>query len=126
MTADTLHARHPSRPPYQLALEALVFTAADELAVQRRPPAHRQICQLCREARSVGEIAALLALPLGVVRILIADLAEAGDVTIHQPDSHQRPDGAPDAALLSRVLTALCGDGHATAPGPGPLLRPLA
>ena len=48
-------------------------------------PEHQRICHLCREVKSVAEVSALLAMPLGVARILVADLAEAGLVAIHQP-----------------------------------------
>ncbi|GGV53481.1 DUF742 domain-containing protein [Streptomyces spectabilis] len=98
------------RPRYQLAIEALVLTTAAPARVAQQLPEHRRICALCREVRSVAEAAALLDMPLGIARILIADLAEAGLVTIHQPATHTSTDGAPDTALLGRVLRALRGD----------------
>ncbi|GHE71888.1 hypothetical protein GCM10018785_45180 [Streptomyces longispororuber] len=100
----------PPRPRYQLAIEALVLTTADAAQVARQLPEQQRICALCREVRSVAEASAVLAIPLGVVRILVADLAEAGLVTIHQPHSHTSTDTRPDTALLARVLHALRGD----------------
>ena len=37
------------------------------------------------QVRSVAEISALLAIPLGVVRVLVADMAGKGLVTVYQP-----------------------------------------
>jgi hypothetical protein len=74
-----------TRPDYDLAIEALVSTSArglDREAVVL--PEHRSICGLCVDTRSVAEVAAHLRLPLGVVRILIGDMASMGLVLIHQ------------------------------------------
>jgi hypothetical protein len=95
-----------TRPRYQLAIEALVSTSADPGAYQGLLPEHQRICHLCRELKSVAEISALLAIPLGVARILVADLAEAGMVSIHQPSSSEAG-GQPDVTLLERVLSGL-------------------
>jgi len=95
-----------TRPRYQLAIEALVSTSADPAQLVGLLPEHQRICQLCQEVKSVAEISALLAIPLGVARILVADLAEAGMVAIHQPGSSE-PGGAPDVTLLERVLSGL-------------------
>jgi hypothetical protein len=69
-------------------------------------PEHQRICHLCQEIKSVAEISALLAIPLGVARILVADLAEAGLVAIHQPGGGEAG-GQPDVTLLERVLSGL-------------------
>jgi hypothetical protein len=39
-------------------------------------PEMRAIVELCRRMRTVAEIAALLKMPLGVVRVLLSDLAD--------------------------------------------------
>ena len=96
-----------TRPRYQLAIEALVSSTADPAQLQGLLPEHQRICGLCREVKSVAEVSALLAIPLGVARILVADLAEAGMVAIHQPGSSTDPGGAPDVTLLERVLSGL-------------------
>ena len=96
-----------TRPRYQLAIEALVSSNADPMQLQGLLPEHQRICTLCREVKSVAEVSALLAIPLGVARILVADLAEAGLVAIHQPASSEEPGGAPDVTLLERVLSGL-------------------
>ncbi|MYU18423.1 DUF742 domain-containing protein, partial [Streptomyces sp. SID8361] len=96
-----------TRPRYQLAIEALVHTTAEPAQLQGQLPEHQRICQLCREIKSVAEISALLTIPLGVARILVADLAEAGLVAIHQPGGDESAGGQPDVTLLERVLSGL-------------------
>jgi hypothetical protein len=96
-----------TRPRYQLAIEALISTTADPERLRGQLPEHQRICLLCREVKSVAEISALLTIPLGVVRILVADLAEAGLVAIHQPGGDESAGGQPDVTLLERVLSGL-------------------
>jgi hypothetical protein len=96
-----------TRPRYQLAIEALVSTTAEPSRLQGQLPEHQRICQLCFEIKSVAEISALLSIPLGVARILVADLAEAGLVAIHQPGGDETAGGQPDVTLLERVLSGL-------------------
>ncbi|WP_351223432.1 DUF742 domain-containing protein [Streptomyces sp. NPDC002133] len=96
-----------TRPRYQLAIEALVSTTADPVRLQGQLPEHQRICRLCFEIKSVAEISALLSIPLGVARILVADLAEAGLVAIHQPGGDESAGGQPDVTLLERVLSGL-------------------
>ena len=45
---------------------------------------HRRIVVSCRNPLSVAEIAAAVALPLGVVRVLLADLEAAGFITVRE------------------------------------------
>ena len=113
---DPVYARHGfeglaqpylSRTRYQLAIEALVHTTAQPHQMQGQLPEHQRICNLCREIKSVAEISALLTIPLGVARILVADLAEAGLVAIHQPGGDESAGGQPDVTLLERVLSGL-------------------
>ncbi|MGP4045251.1 DUF742 domain-containing protein [Streptomyces sp. 2A115] len=96
-----------TRPRYQLAIEALVHTTAQPHQMQGQLPEHQRICNLCREIKSVAEVSALLTIPLGVARILVADLAEAGLVAIHQPGGDENAGGQPDVTLLERVLSGL-------------------
>jgi hypothetical protein len=64
------------------------------------------IVDLCVRPRSVAEVAALLAVPLGVVRVLLGDLATAGAVVVH-PTAGAAAGGAPDVAFMRRVLVGL-------------------
>ena len=90
-----------TRPAVDLAIEALVSTAAR--APEPTGADHRAIAALCASPRSVAEIAALLEIPLGVARVLVADLAKDGGVVVHDTSG---PDG-PDATLMQRVLDGL-------------------
>ncbi|GAB3960846.1 DUF742 domain-containing protein [Streptomyces sparsus] len=68
-------------------------------------PEMRAIIELCRRMRSVAEIAALLRMPLGVVRVLLSDLADQGRIRVY--GTGRETAGRPDRALLERVLGGL-------------------
>lgn len=97
--------RGRTEPRTQLEIEAMVEVArydARDLALLS--PECRAILDFCREWRSVAEVSAVLQMPLGVARILIADMAMEGLVRIHQLD-HTK--GRLDVKLLERVLSGL-------------------
>jgi|SRR5947207_7433763 len=76
-----------TRSDHNLALEALVSTSDDGRRYRGvRSIEHRRICDLCLDTRSVAEIAAHLRLPLGVVKVLVGDMADLGLVHIHQTE----------------------------------------
>ncbi|MEV0370133.1 DUF742 domain-containing protein [Streptomyces sp. NPDC050636] len=72
--------------------------------VARVMPEMRAIVDLCRRMRSVAEISALLKMPLGVVRVLLSDLADQGRIRVYGTGHGI---GRPDRALLERVLSGL-------------------
>ncbi|MEV7093973.1 DUF742 domain-containing protein [Amycolatopsis sp. NPDC051045] len=89
-----------------LAIEALVSTRAGaHWNGARLTGEFRSVRSLCHQPRSVAEVAATLSVPLGVVRVLLDDMAEQGLVTIH--DSRAGADGRPAIALMERVLHGL-------------------
>ncbi|MFD7447327.1 DUF742 domain-containing protein [Streptomyces sp. NPDC059909] len=67
-------------------------------------PETQAIVALCRRMRTVAEIAALLKMPLGVVRVLLSDLADQGKIRVY---GNGHGPGQPDRALLERVLNGL-------------------
>ncbi|KAF4406395.1 DUF742 domain-containing protein [Streptomyces lycii] len=67
-------------------------------------PEMRAIVELCRRMRSVAEISAMLSIPLGVVRVLLSDLADQGKIRVYGT-GHDT--GRPDRVLLERVLSGL-------------------
>jgi hypothetical protein len=73
------------RPGYRLPAETVVRTAATPDQLRGLLPEHQRICEFCRDPHNVISIAHRLNMPLGVARILVADLAEAGLVQIHEP-----------------------------------------
>ena len=94
-----------TRPRYQLQIEAMVAAShyeARDLSVLS--PECQAILGFCRDWRSVAEVSAVLRMPLGVARVLIADMAMEGLVRVHQIDHAQ---GRPDINLLERVLSGL-------------------
>jgi hypothetical protein len=95
-----------TRPVQDLAVETLVSTSDEGRDLTSICSAeHAAIAQLCTDMRSVAEVAALLSLPLGVARVLLADMIDTGLMHVHR-----NPTGwgdAPDLALLERVLDGL-------------------
>ncbi|MEV5956657.1 DUF742 domain-containing protein [Streptomyces sp. NPDC051987] len=69
-------------------------------------PEMQAIVELCRRMRTVAEIAALLKMPLGVVRVLLSDLADQGKIRVYGTGTGHGV-GRPDRALLERVLSGL-------------------
>lgn len=67
-------------------------------------PEHLTILRMCQRPMSVAELAAYLNVPLMVVKILVSDLVERGDVLIGAP---ARADEAPDRDLLQAVLDGI-------------------
>lgn len=95
-----------TRPVQDLALETLVSTSDKGRDLTSICSAeHAAIAQLCTEIRSVAEVAALLSLPLGVARVLLADMIDTGLVHVHRNPTSWGD--APDLALLERVLDGL-------------------
>lgn len=86
----------------RLALETLL-TASGSVAPETISAEHRAARELCARPHSVAEVAALLSLPVGVARVLLADLADAGLVMVHE----RAYQDSPDMALLQRVLRGL-------------------
>ncbi|GAA4851611.1 DUF742 domain-containing protein [Saccharopolyspora rosea] len=94
-----------TRSNYQLELETLVSTSEvyrPGVAVRLE---HQSIAELCQHPRSVAEVGALLSVPIGVARVLLADMAELGLITVHQTVSESG--SAPHMVLMERVLSGL-------------------
>jgi Protein of unknown function (DUF742) len=90
----------------ELELEALVAATPGAHPGITLNPEQLTITQLVSgRFQSIAEISALLRLPLGVVRVLVSDLADQGLVEIYQPT--HTADDRPDVALLERVLDGL-------------------
>lgn len=64
-----------------------------------------QIVDLCRRPVSVAEVAAHLRVPVGVARLLVAELRDEGMVTAHVPT--YGGDGRPSGEVLDRLLAGL-------------------
>ncbi|MFD5284578.1 DUF742 domain-containing protein [Streptomyces rubrogriseus] len=82
------------------------FSSGGGALTSRVMPEMRAIVELCRRMRTVAEIAALLKMPLGVVRVLLSDLADQGKIRVYGTGTGHGT-GRPDRALLERVLSGL-------------------
>ncbi|CAM5578443.1 hypothetical protein SAVIM338S_04978 [Streptomyces avidinii] len=83
---------------------AALETKASDPRKPDRMPEMPAIVEVCRRMRTIAEIAALLKLPLGVVRVLVSDLADQGRIRVYGTG---HGNGRPDRALLERVLSGL-------------------
>ncbi|HLU43801.1 MAG TPA: DUF742 domain-containing protein [Natronosporangium sp.] len=103
--------RGRTRPRLEITLESLVETTARgrTQAVHNGGYGreHEQIAALCDgQPQSLAEIAARLRLPLGVARVLIADMAAEGLVAVYEP-ALLNENQAVGTELLERVLSGL-------------------
>ncbi|MEU9415391.1 DUF742 domain-containing protein [Streptomyces sp. NPDC051000] len=88
-----------------LLVETFVATLdSGPVATPDRMPEMPAIVEVCRRMRTIAEIAALLKLPLGVVRVLVSDLADQGRIRVYGTGHGT---GRPERALLERVLSGL-------------------
>jgi len=91
-------------PRTALAMEALISSVTSLQLGLGHSREYRAISELCRQVRSVAEISALLGIPLGVARVVIADMEAEGLVRVYRP---QLESGLPNRTLLERVLSGL-------------------
>ena len=93
-------------PVFDLEVETLVSTSEHGHDVAALTSVeHRAVAELCRDPRSVAEVAALLSLPLGVARVLLGDMADIGLVVVHRKANTSGD--TPEIALMERVLSGL-------------------
>ncbi|MEV5541740.1 DUF742 domain-containing protein [Saccharopolyspora shandongensis] len=94
-----------TRSNHKLELETLVSTGEMYQPGAAVRLEHQSIAELCQHPRSVAEVGALLSVPIGVARVLLADMAELGLITVHQTVSESG--SAPHMVLMERVLSGL-------------------
>ena len=85
-------------------IEALVSTLSAGEQTPKLTVEQRAIAALCHDVLSIAEVSAKLHLPLGVVRVLVGDMADEHLVMVHRP---AHGGDRPDLALLERVLYGL-------------------
>jgi len=64
-----------------LRIETQLYAAPAALSAPLRFES-RRIVELCQEARSIADLASVLSVPLGVVRVIVADLITEGFVLV--------------------------------------------
>jgi Protein of unknown function (DUF742) len=82
----------------ELRLETLLSVSRTDLVLMLE---HSRIVEICEATSSVAEVAAALAAPLGVARVLLSDLIEMGVLSVHTGDNQ------PAQELMARVLAGL-------------------
>ena len=90
-----------------LDLIAIIVDAgrpADPAARLRLSPEHRRILTLCQRPATVADVASDTGLPVGVIRVLLADLIQQGRVKVLPG---RQPGEQPSAQLLREVLHGL-------------------
>jgi hypothetical protein len=75
--------------------------AADQRGLS---PEHRRILTLCQHPATVADVASDTGLPLGVIRVLLADLIQQGRIKVMQDRTAGEK---PSAQLLREVLHGL-------------------
>lgn len=100
LTRGRTRSRHPLLLETLVSVPGFSTDGAEELT-----PECQEIYSLCREVCSVVEISAALHMPLGVVRVLVSDLSDAGKVSIHATAHGTDRSGTEE--LLERVLRGL-------------------
>jgi hypothetical protein len=93
-----------TRPRHHLLVETLISVPEyDPQLAETLMPESRSLYELARETSSIAEMSAHLTIPLGVIRVLISDLAAQDAVLIH-------PTGFTyqyDRIILERILDGL-------------------
>jgi Protein of unknown function (DUF742) len=99
--------RGRTEPRTDLAIEAVLVTNAVGRQEGRfAGQIQQRIIALCDGTpRSLAEVAALIVMPFGVVRVLVADMVADGFVTVHQSAREQSV--GDRLQVLERVLSGL-------------------
>ncbi len=93
-----------TRPRFELLVEALVSVPRyDPGLPETLMPESRALYESARSRASVAELSVAISVPLGVVRVLLSDLAAQGAVYIH-PTAHAYDH---DREMLGRILDGL-------------------
>jgi hypothetical protein len=94
-----------TRPRVDIAMESLITTTVrGDHDAGARGHDWQRIAELCHQVQSLAEIAAHLGVPLGVARVIVGDMTEAGLLDVHAPG---RLDDQLGTYLLERVLSGL-------------------
>lgn len=98
-----VRTRGRTRTRTDLAVETLVSIPSPRPPLE--DPEHVALGDVVDDPRSVAEVAALLAVPLGVARVIIDDMAGAGLLLVHP--RAVAASGAPSRDIMQRVLDGL-------------------
>ncbi|MDV6014387.1 DUF742 domain-containing protein [Haloechinothrix sp. LS1_15] len=95
-----------TRPEHDFELEAMVSTTDAGMRHEGvQTMEQRSICDFCTQPRAISDIVTELGLPIGVVKVIVADMMRAGLVHVHDPGL---PFGeASSRQFLDRLLSGL-------------------
>ena len=88
---------------FELHAPVLALITSDQLG-NAATPEDRSIIEICQTPTSVAELSARLTVPVGVVRVLIGDLVDAGMVRVRQVEDRAEH---RDVRLLERLLEGI-------------------
>ncbi|HEX9505018.1 MAG TPA: DUF742 domain-containing protein [Acidimicrobiia bacterium] len=88
---------------FELHAPVLALIGPEQLA-RTATPEDRLIVELCQTPMSVAELSARLGAPVGVVRVLVGDLVDAGMVQVRQTEDRSEH---RDVRLLERLLEGI-------------------
>jgi hypothetical protein len=96
-----------TRPQIELPIEATVETLVSSSELDWAPGDVRTvIVRLCRDRPSIAEISSYAGLPIGVTRVLVADLMESGHLRVHATLTDHST-AAERRLLIERTLSGL-------------------
>jgi hypothetical protein len=88
---------------FELHAPVLALIGTEQIA-RRATPEARRIVELCQTPMSVAELSARLSAPVGVVRVLVGDLVDAGMIQVRQTEDRSEH---RDVRLLERLLEGI-------------------
>ena len=89
-------------PVESLVTVTLAGARANDLQLE-----YRSAVEMAAKPTSVAEIGAMLGVPVGVARVLVSDLVDAGYLTVHLPPPPSASGGGPSPEILERLLEGL-------------------
>jgi hypothetical protein len=89
---------------FELHAPVLALIATEQLG-RHATPEDRKIVELCQTPTSVAELSARLGTPVGVIRVLVGDLADAQMVQVRQTTEDRAEHR--DVRLLERLLEGI-------------------
>jgi hypothetical protein len=91
-----------------IALEALVAATPEGMRSRGQFKwESAEIVSRSRQETAVIELAALIDVPIGVIRVLTADLLDQGAVTVTEPPDEMTQEGEGYTELLHKVLDGI-------------------
>ena len=108
--SEDAHTDDPFVRPYMITAGRTVGAAGDlpiETMVIAREGSgevgddHALVMDLCSKPTSIAEVAALRSIPLGVARVLVADLTATGHLEMYETAAVE------DAAIVRRLLDGI-------------------